>query len=162
MMDVISYYFRYFYPRPPRGGRLQARCRPFTDRAISIHALRKEGDADSREFGKSRSYFYPRPPRGGRRPSGADQTCHCCISIHALREEGDCVVMFRRLCPTHFYPRPPRGGRLSIILSSEDWYSYFYPRPPRGGRPARNPWTAKTVGFLSTPSARRATPCSGG
>ena len=34
---------------------------------------------------------------------------------------------------------------------------HFYPRPPRGGRRAARNEGARTVGFLSTPSARRAT-----
>ena len=33
-----------FYPRPPRGGRLVQLFRPFVVAAISIHALREEGD----------------------------------------------------------------------------------------------------------------------
>ena len=33
-----------FYPRPPRGGRLVAVGAKLTDRQISIHALREEGD----------------------------------------------------------------------------------------------------------------------
>ena len=35
---------------------------------------------------------------------------------------------------------------------------YFYPRPPRGGRPARRRSSTDWRLFLSTPSARRATP----
>ena len=56
------------------------------------------------------------------------------ISIHALREEGDARLR-ARAC-------------VSI---------YFYPRPPRGGRPGRGKHTERSTGFLSTPSARRAT-----
>ena len=33
-----------FYPRPPRGGRLTALFRAYDSWAISIHALREEGD----------------------------------------------------------------------------------------------------------------------
>ena len=56
------------------------------------------------------------------------------ISIHALREEGDTAQGWNGYTPTNFYPRPPRGGRQ---------------RPRR-----ENP---RNGGFLSTPSARRAT-----
>ena len=34
----------YFYPRPPRGGRLFVGCHRTTTDSISIHALREEGD----------------------------------------------------------------------------------------------------------------------
>ena len=37
--------FRYFYPRPPRGGRRQVTHRRRGRAGISIHALREEGDA---------------------------------------------------------------------------------------------------------------------
>ena len=100
-----------FYPRPPRGGRqklygndkkrYQFLSTPSARRAttlyngdsapeaISIHALREEGDLD-KETAKQEEG----------------------ISIHALREEGDGK---RAAIPEYywnFYPRPPRGGRL--------------------------------------------------
>ena len=56
----------YFYPRPPRGGRRIQFFVPLRLYAISIHALREEGD-----FGKLAANPW------------------ICISIHALREEGD-------------------------------------------------------------------------
>ena len=100
-----------FYPRPPRGGRLDLVIgnTPFqlflstpsarratkqteakaTETAISIHALREEGDDSRRNGGQAVNNFYPRPPRGGR-PGTAEKP--------APYED--------------FYPRPPRGGRL--------------------------------------------------
>ena len=57
----------YFYPRPPRGGRLYGRSDRGHCKPISIHALREEGD---KPFLSSESGILP-------------------ISIHALREEGD-------------------------------------------------------------------------
>ena len=61
----------YFYPRPPRGGR-QGLVGWLDDvHAISIHALREEGDTATTSPRGSQSYFYPRPPRGGRPGSGA-------------------------------------------------------------------------------------------
>ena len=59
------------------------------------------------------------------------------ISIHALREEGDSLALCCSIIFRHFYPRPPRGGRRAIHAAV----------------PA-----AKV--FLSTPSARRATPAT--
>ena len=78
-----------FNPRPPRGGRLRHETLKPHRKAISIHALREEGDAGPRrkettmtQFQSTpsarrattptsrqtprRSYFNPRPPRGGR------------------------------------------------------------------------------------------------
>ena len=58
---------RYFYPRPPRGGR---------------PGLRHGTTAPPEDF-------YPRPPRGGRPIDDLLQVPEVQISIHALREEGD-------------------------------------------------------------------------
>ena len=57
---------RYFYPRPPQGGRLHFADMIATHYDISIHALRKEGDAFRASSVISMFYFYPRPPQGGR------------------------------------------------------------------------------------------------
>ena len=77
-----------FYPRPPRGGRRSLMLAPLqsmpflstpsarratkyietiesTD-AISIHALREEGDRATLNVPSGPNDFYPRPPRGGR------------------------------------------------------------------------------------------------
>mgnify|MGYP007014002579 CR=1 FL=1 len=147
-----------FYPRPPRGGRPGRARDPVPRERISIHALREEGDLVScctrrgvmsflstpsarratipaTTGPTSSSYFYPRPPRGGRRGAGQSGLMLLSISIHALREEGD---------PR---PSPPSDGT--------PWH--FYPRPPRGGRPIRQRCRCRKDGFLSTPSARRAT-----
>ena len=80
------------------------------------------------------------------------------ISIHALREEGDNCGSLSTASVRYFYPRPPRGGRPGKVCWEQSKITYFYPRPPRGGRLGRI-WTASfTTRFLSTPSARRATP----
>ena len=114
----------------------RATRRPSYDRlpgAISIHALREEGDQGTEE---------------GHRPLS--------ISIHALREEGDTAPSWTRGPSANFYPRPPRGGRRLVWSTSKNdrvflstpsarratWpprlprniQSDFYPRPPRGGR----------------------------
>ena len=171
---------------------------------ISIHALREEGDnrcsrpnSQSRKFLSTPSArratmsgllsnlanadFYPRPPRGGRRSQASAKKYNSAISIHALREEGDAE---RTSCKceryVHFYPRPPRGGRLSQCSHSRRHGTFlstpsarratpfglpvpccsanFYPRPPRGGRPIKTTCDPSLHAFLSTPSARRATP----
>ena len=117
-----------FYPRPPGGGRpmKKAAAYPFwrflstpsgwrathsaglerRRTAISIHALRVEGDGAP----------LPRYP-------------HKPISIHALRVEGD--GLGRRDMPStlHFYPRPPGGGRHSDEVAEGIKKSVFLSTP---------------------------------
>ena len=147
--------------------------------AISIHALREEGDPPLWGLPENWPYFYPRPPRGGRRGVDIQTVQPPRISIHALREEGDPRSRNSRAAPRYFYPRPPRGGRqsagavvpaffyISIHALREEGdlasmrcavrASNFYPRPPRGGRPINSLLVNGQEIFLSTPSARRAT-----
>ena len=58
---------RHFYPRPPRGGRHLVLREVVHHAAISIHALREEGDPKQSILSDMQAK----------------------ISIHALREEGD-------------------------------------------------------------------------
>ena len=135
-LNILSY--RYFYPRPPRGGRLQKQAFNLQSRIISIHALREEGDARQRTGGILLG-----------------------ISIHALREEGDNVErLFVQERFGHFYPRPPRGGRPGSSSGNRHLVVHFYPRPPRGGRLLTLLPSLMIFTFLSTPSARRATALS--
>ncbi len=128
-------------------------------RAISIHALREEGDGTHSVNDSKSADFYPRPPRGGRHerngnfeeakeflstPSARRATRaqrqfrgSKGISIHALREEGDTSATAISRKQRNFYPRPPRGGRR---FTHHKFLSAFR--------------------FLSTPSARRATKTS--
>ena len=124
--------------------------------AISIHALREEGDADGLCDLRRPGNFYPRPPRGGRR-SGASRTQrYRRISIHALREEGDFKAKVSQSdldisihalreegdsyagTPYHLFGRflsTPSARRATCLLGV--YYhlvDHFYPRPPRGGR----------------------------
>ena len=125
---------RYFYPRPPRGGRLTVtgrllyiwlflstssarrtthqRCIQRSRRDISIHVLREEDDVSLKAF----------------------EVSDASISIHVLREEDD--------------PSQPAGPAEGV---------YFYPRPPRGGRPPMLRNHRSNLVFLSTSSARRTT-----
>ena len=102
--------------------------------AISIHALREEGDQRASFRLMSVKTFLSTP--SARRATFDGPTIYReePISIHALREEGD------RCCP--------RGCTLS---------GNFYPRPPRGGRQLPRGNSEHVNEFLSTPSARRAT-----
>ena len=64
-----------------------------TGHGISIHALREEGDQNSRIISFHGKYFNPRPPRGGRPCPLRQSPDEPAISIHALREEGDCALL---------------------------------------------------------------------
>ena len=168
-----------FYPRPPRGGRPGAHRHSGRYDAISIHALREEGDYASRSLSLSvilflstpsarratssrkqaawfRNYFYPRPPRGGRPPLWRSLRASAKISIHALREEGDSrsVCEEARECISIHALR--EEGDTPIDTPNRKIID-FYPRPPRGGRLQKLRRDSSKRIFLSTPSARRAT-----
>ena len=85
--------------------------------------------------GCSGGHFYPRPPRGGRLEQPYKKCEACKISIHALREEGD------------LYKCRLRHVLVSISIHALREEGDPSPRFARGG----------AQGFLSTPSARRAT-----
>ena len=108
---VANNLYRYFYPRPPRGGRQPPisktegskiflstpSARRATKKAIqimmqiliSIHALREEGDSCLPYPQRGPEVFLSTPSaRRATRPIFARKFSHF-ISIHALREEGD-------------------------------------------------------------------------
>ena len=168
-----------FYPRPPRGGRpimatTQLRSSNFYPRPP------RGGRRFKRDYSLLTTIFLSTP--SARRATTQQDTPQkrYTISIHALREEGDRAVCRRPTRSIYFYPRPPRGGRQELtekLTLTPD----FYPRPPRGGR-LKVPWYRSfftvisihalreegdvdravvlraLAEFLSTPSARRATP----
>ena len=171
--------FTYFYPRPPRGGRLSLWLSMSILPKISIHALREEGDRAKLRFPSTGEPFlstpsarratqripdnlffvcdfYPRPPRGGRLDRGLCIRGTCAFLSTPSARRATCFASGLAVLAEYFYPRPPRGGRLAssclrILLL------YFYPRPPRGGRHAKFYIEMAFRKFLSTPSARRAT-----
>ena len=101
--------------------------------AISIHALRVEGDG------------VPQQNAPGNR-----------ISIHALRVEGDRRQRrFHSAC-THFYPRPPGGGRLVKVDPTASGTAFL--STPSGWRATGGVLNGFfALVFLSTPSGWRAT-----
>ena len=124
-----------FYPRPPRGGRPQTWAnRPFSKKFLSTPSARRATRRRCRETTDQR-YFYPRPPRGGR-PEKAWRIKQYRqeISIHALREEGDTLAA--TLARTY---------KISIHALREE------------GDLERQEYSFTKIKFLSTPSARRAT-----
>ena len=146
-----------FYPRPPRGGRPTTSPPTTTCLMISIHALREEGDVRSGEHLCWVLQFLSTPSARRATRRMLHEGCHTGISIHALREEGD-LVPFCRLSgvPISIHALREEGDSLVAICVSS--FLYFYPRPPRGGRHKQLGASLTAAKFLSTPSARRATP----
>ena len=82
-------YAQHFYPRPPGGGRPKTAAQTAATSAISIHALRVEGDLGLRFHAELRVAFLSTP-------SGWRATFKRVGYFSGSR---------------HFYPRPPGGGR---------------------------------------------------
>ena len=171
---------RYFYPRPPRGGRLSFHVYDRLIRLISIHALREEGDrlyigvlqpgkiflstpsarrATRRTKKKSAhtENFYPRPPRGGRLVLFSLLISNFYISIHALREEGDKLFLPIIYTSSRFLSTP--SARRATSHRRVRWAKpNISIHALREEGDCRRSSTRKSSSiFLSTPSARRAT-----
>ena len=153
---------KYFYPRPPRGGRPAGGYRGKDGGRISIHALREEGDLAGLYDPAALEISIHALREEGDEGRGRSVSEGKGISIHALREEGDGSTGVACVREKHFYPRPPRGGRHDYLaaLKAQQEISihalreegdrmepkprrkpqYFYPRPPRGGRPLESSW----------------------
>ena len=146
----------HFYPRPPRGGRLRLLSSSWIWPAISIHALREEGD-QPRSYDEilndlflstpsaRRATFSPNVLQAHRlflsTPSARRATVvvilvlvDLVISIHALREEGDTSSIRCRERNKEFLSTPSARRATAILTVLHN-----------------------NSRFLSTPSARRAT-----
>ena len=124
----------YFYPRPPRGGRLTVGDPSGPESVFLSTPSARRATVAFECLGIPVCNFYPRPPRGGRLSASQVGLSAHKISIHALREEGD-------------LPRMGRMGRRDRFLST-----------PSARRATQGlDLTVKINLFLSTPSARRAT-----
>ena len=169
-----------FYPRPPRGGRLGRCSVAGCGRAISIHALREEGDRLKRDrCGTSPISIHALREEGDGAKFSLENTA-LFISIHALREEGDSAFLGRSPRANRFLSTPSARRATKSQDHGCQYFGDFYPRPPRGGRRQRRPAPETfddisihalreegdyqafgqfeaDILFLSTPSARRAT-----
>ena len=147
----------YFYPRPPRGGRLCFAVCGICVLKISIHALREEGDTmllgaliwtpnfyprpprggrpERRWAVRRLRYFYPRPPRGGRLISQGGYTmAKKFLSTPSARRATLHFLVPESLCPISIHALREEGDERCMM--SKKPAIDFYPRPPRGGRPA--------------------------
>ena len=125
---------RYFYPRPPRGGR-PATSFPCWQASLFLSTpSARRATATTPAPPAPLPYFYPRPPRGGRRPLWSDRRTGSVISIHALREEGDPWLKANGYGELVFLSTPSARRATSDPGVHIEIGGYFYPRPPRGGR----------------------------
>ena len=100
-----------FNPRPPWGGRPCPLRRFFRHGAISIHALRGEGDDLKVRGAIVLDGISIHALRGEGDPSDRVRRVLRGISIHALRGEGDAAENGGGCRCIYFNPRPPWGGR---------------------------------------------------
>ena len=148
-----------FYPRPPRGGRRQTGCRAESCTAISIHALREEGDPEIPQYQAPAAISIHALREEGDEVANS-VGLRGAISIHALREEGDTSSSgLLRVC-VNFYPRPPRGGRHKDPELFMEYYEFLSTPSARRATIVTDDISRSDARFLSTPSARRATPLS--
>ena len=157
MMAFSSGVMRYFYPRPPRGRRrenIQCEAKLL---AISIHALREEGDHPYSSWERGSNEFLSTPSARRATKTVVGGWKKWLISIHALREEGDALPLHRREPVSGFLSTPSARRATARATSTQHPQVHFYPRPPRGGRRLDAVVDLRPCEFLSTPSARRAT-----
>ncbi len=126
--------------------------------AISIHALRGEGDLQGILQGDSIPKFQSTPSVGRATSQRREELRRISISIHALRGEGDRALYLACFSPKNFNPRPPWGGR--HVVNPALLFVFRFQSTPSVGR--ATPSLVKSVIivlFQSTPSVGRATTC---
>ena len=128
-----------------------------TDRQISIHALREEGDVKLQELWVFLVYFYPRPPRGGRHGTLSPAAILAVFLSTPSARRATSPTMTRGWQHWAFLSTPSaRRATDALPRLSAEWIQIsihalreegdlqtnimdgvkkdFYPRPPRGGR----------------------------
>ncbi len=146
-----------FYPRPPRGGR--QRRPPGRREARGFLSTPSARRATTKNILHRIIY-----PLFLSTPSARRATGRLCltvpiptISIHALREEGDPSSSPLAIASANFYPRPPRGGRQRCPRFQKMCFTFLSTPSARRATPLQGTRPATRYPFLSTPSARRAT-----
>ena len=100
---------------------------------ISIHALRGEGDDYENGLASFIGHFNPRPPWGGRRQSDVIDEINASFQSTPSVGRATGGGTDRRQVSPHFNPRPPWGGRPKV-KQGKNQRKHFNPRPPWGGR----------------------------
>ena len=126
-----------FYPRPPRGGRQTHPRISGSAGAISIHALREEGDWLSSLSARRWRISIHALREEGDNVTRSSSSSSIGISIHALREEGDlCLPLLRGEQSISIHALREEGDPAPAQNTGR--CRNFYPRPPRGGRQNEN------------------------
>ena len=146
----------YFYPRPPRGGRHIHKGHPRRSLAISIHALREEGDQQWMRDPYTLLVFLSTPSarRATTRNHARNPEYPFLSTPSARRATADLPVLLQLQT---FLSTPSARRATPAFTTRSCGRRDFYPRPPRGGRLIHRHEGAAIFQFLSTPSARRAT-----
>ena len=148
---------KYFYPRPPRGGRQYSWNTARGAKIISIHALREEGDKCITRNSRKGSLFLSTPSaRRATTRSTRRFRPKIFLSTPSARRATDAVRRQQRT-GGDFYPRPPRGGRPPGPADRPDPHNISIHALREEGDAQTKLDIAKQAQFLSTPSARRAT-----
>ena len=145
--------------------------------AISIHALREEGDGWLRATEVTHNTFLSTPSaRRATRPIYSRRMVAAKFLSTPSARRATLRPEIRAENGGHFYPRPPRGGRrlssrpqpghlhISIhalreegdskAIPSSGQFMHFYPRPPRGGRHHELPKSGKECEGISIHALR--------
>ena len=146
-----------FYPRSPRGERLETAGIQGVHQVFLSTLPARGATKHGRRLVHYDQNFYPRSPRGERPLDGvrgivAVQDFYP-RSPRGERPENALSYGYH----SNFYPRSPRGERPAFSWISLNVVSDFYPRSPRGERRAPAHSTASCGRFLSTLPARGAT-----
>ena len=173
---------RYFYPRPPGGGRRRHDPRgsaqgerflstpsgwratrraprlPGITCVISIHALRVEGDYGHIQL-YARAHRFLSTPSGWRAtPTRTATVFRTSISIHALRVEGDINTAFDATQSVKFLSTPSGWRATAAVITSAFWPAISIHALRVEGDVLYTPTQIVCISiFLSTPSGWRAT-----
>ena len=144
-----------FYPRPPRGGRLNyVFFFPHSFQFLSTPSARRATPAPARP--RRTAQFLSTP--SARRATGGDiiePGAFTFLSTPSARR-ATCVAK-TSYSDSRFLSTPSARRATAAGLAVGGDLIDFYPRPPRGGRRASSTTNSRRRLFLSTPSARRAT-----
>ena len=147
---------RYFYPRPPRGGRqLSTSDMAQGRRFLSTPSARRATVNSFNVYIDGVFLSTPSARRATTAAVGYDDDYEFLSTPSARRAT---QVIHKSINIKIFLSTPSARRATLSSLNTGTGGADFYPRPPRGGRRGIKGGIAKGGVFLSTPSARRATP----